>query len=170
MDSDEDPREQTASPASPLSDEIREAIAARLEKLWERYTDALNQFITLNLSVIGGLAAAVSFLQNLQGETPNHLESKRLLIAGLVLLMFSLICEVGLRIWAQLFMEYEILQPKEEVEKYFEGLLPYTKSYRLDPAQYAWQRVVARVITGVAPFCFLLGLSLSLIFLYRNLR
>lgn len=154
-----------------LSEQARDSISNKLETLWDRYIDALHRFITLNTSLIVGLAGFVSFLPKLHGagDTSTLLESKGFLFSGLVLLMLSLICVVSVRIWAQIFMEYEILQPKADVDKYFKGRVHFTKSYRLNPSSYVWQSVLVRFLTIFAALCFLVGLSLSLFFLYRNL-
>lgn len=166
------PQEQLESQAIPLSQEVRDSISNRLQTLWDRYIDAIHRFIALNISVIVGVAAVVSFLPKLHGagDAAAILASKRPLFWGLVLLMVSLICEVAVRIWVQQFMEYEVLQPRDAVEKYFERRVHFTQSYRLSRRSYRWQFIAVRIITIFAPICFLAGLSLSLLFLYRNLQ
>jgi hypothetical protein len=87
-----------------------------------------------------------------------------------VLLLVCLLCLVIVRIWVQQFMDYEVMQPREDVEKYFQGRIHYSQSYRLSEWSYRWQYFTVRVITIFAPLTFLAGLSLSLLFLYRNLQ
>ncbi|MEO8435848.1 MAG: hypothetical protein ABI596_13190 [Pyrinomonadaceae bacterium] len=161
-----------AHDAPTLSQQARDSISKKLESTWERYIDAIHRFIALNISLIIGLAGLVSFLLKLKGEgdAPTLLESKRFLIGGFVLLMGSLVCEIGLRIWAQLFMEYEILQPTADVDKYFAGVAHYTWSYRLKPGSYAKHSKLVRLATLFAALFFLAGLGSSLVFLYQNLR
>jgi len=169
MESDQNPNEQVQPDA--LSQEARKEISGKLERTWEKYIDAIHQFIKLNTSVIVGLAAFVFFLPRLHGtgETLGLLESKRILFWGFFLLMLSLLCEVAIRIWAQVFMEYEVMQPTEDVEKYFARRPHFTLTYRLGK-HYKWQIIVVRSLTAIAPLSFLTGLSLSLVFIYRNLR
>ena len=162
------PQEQIESQSAPLSPEERDSISKRIQKTWDRYIDAIHRFIALNISVIVGVAAVVSFLPKLRGkgDVPIPLEHKGYLFWGLVLLVFSLMLEVALRIWAQQFMEYEVLQPKEDMDKYFGNRIHYTISYRLK--NYGWQFWLVRRVTIFAPIVFLGGLILSLVFLYRN--
>jgi FtsH-binding integral membrane protein len=162
------PQEQIQSQAAPLSQKARDSISNRLQTTWDRYIDAINRFVALNISVIVGVAAVVSFLPKLRGkgDAPIPLEHKGYLFWGLVLLVFSLMLEVALRIWAQQFMEYEVLQPREDMDKYFGDRIHYTISYRLK--NYGWQFSLVRRVTIFAPLVFLAGLILSLVFLYRN--
>lgn len=171
MDLDENPSGKIESPTRTLSQETRDSIAAKLQSTWERYIDAIHQFIRLNISVIVGLAAFVSFLPRLHGTGDTFLAgTKGLLFWGFLLLMLSLLCEVALRIWAQMFMEYEIMQPPEDVKAYFGDRVHFTWSYRLAQVNYKWQAATVRSMTAVAPLFFLTGLGLSLVFIYRNLR
>jgi hypothetical protein len=171
MDLDKNPDCQIESPAHTLSPAVRASISAKLESTWELYIDAIHQFIKLNIYLIVGLAVFVSFLPQLRG-TGNKvvIESKGLLFGGFLLLMLSLLCEVALRIWAQMFMEYEVMQPPEDVMKYFGDRPHFTWSYSLAKIHYKWQAAVMRTMTAVAPLCFLIGLGLSLVFIYRNLK
>jgi hypothetical protein len=157
---------------SKLSREVRDSIANRIQTTWDRYIDAVHRFIALNTSVIVGVAAVASFLAKLhgKGDTSILLEHKGYLFAGLVCLMISLLFEVTLRIWVQQFMEYEVMQPRDDMDKYYGGRIHYTLSYRLSEWNYRWQYGAARVITILAPLSFLAGLSLSLLFLYSNLQ
>ena len=158
--------------ANALSQKARDSISKKLESTWERYIDAIQRFIAINISLIVGLAGLVSFLPKLQGGggAPAPLESKGFLFWGFVLLMVSFVFQVSLRIWAQMFMEYEILPPKAEVDKYFAGRVHYTRSYRFGPRSYTWHSRAVRIVTALAALSFLAGLSFSLVFIYRNLR
>jgi len=163
------PQEQLETQAAPLSQKVRDSIAKRIQTTWDRYIEAIHRFIALNISVIVGVAAVVSFVPKLHGtgDTAILLGSKGYLFWGLVLLVVSLMLGVVLRIWVQQFMEYEVMQPREDMDKYYGGRIHYTRSYRLK--NYRWQFIFVRVITIIAPIAFLAGLSCSLIFLYRNL-
>ena len=169
---DQHSKEQIESSATTLSQEARDSVSDRLQTLWDRYIDAIHRFMAFNISVIVGVAAVVSFLPRLHGagDAAAILASKRLLFIGLVLLMVSLICGVAVRIWVQQFMEYEVLQPKDAFEKYFDKRVHFTQSYRLSQRSYSWQFFAVRLITIFAPISFLAGLSFSLVFLYRNLQ
>lgn len=156
---------------SKLSRQVRDSIANRIQTTWDRYIEAIHRFIALNTSVIVGVAAVVSFLPKLNGKGDTSIfEHKGYLFAGLVCLMISLLFEVTVRIWVQQFMEYEVMQPRDDMDKYYEGRIHYTLSYRLSERNYRWQYGTARVITILAPISFLAGLSLSLLFLYWNLK
>lgn len=163
------PPDPIESQNSPLSQKARDSISKRIQTTWDRYIDAIHRFIALNVSVIVGVAAVVSFVPKLRGrgDAVIPLEHKGYFFGGLVLLVFSLMLEVALRIWAQQFMEYEVLQPREEIEKYFGERIHYTISYRLE--HYGWQFWVVRRVTIIAPIIFAAGLILSLVFLYKNL-
>jgi hypothetical protein len=139
MNLDQHSKEQIESQAITLSQEARDSVSDRLQILWDRYIEAIHRFIALNISVIVGVAAVVSFLPKLHGaaDAPSILASKRLLFIGLVLLMVSLICEVIVRIWVQQFMEYEVLQPRDAIEKYFEGRVHFTRAHRLSQRSYS---------------------------------
>jgi hypothetical protein len=157
--------------ATTLSQKARDSVSNRLQTTWDRYIEAVHRFIALNISVIVGVAAVVFFLPKLRGaDSAAILASKPPLFTGLVLLMVSLICLVIVRIWVQQFMEYEVMQPPDAIKKYFQGRIHFTQSYRLSERNYRWQYVAVRVITILAPLSFLAGLSLSLLFLYRNLQ
>jgi hypothetical protein len=110
-------------------------------------------------------------LPKLHGDigTSTPLESKSFLIGGLTLLIVSLICTMSVRIFAQQFMEYEILLPQTDVDRYFEGRVPFTQSYRLNPGSFAWQSLLTKVLIFLAALFFIFGLSLAVIFLYQNL-
>ena len=153
----------------PLSGKVKDSISKKLETTWERYIDAIHRFISINISLIIGLAGIVSLVPTLRGQGA-PLGSKNSLFWGFVLLVMSLVFQVSLRIWGQMFMEYEILQPQADVRKYF-GLSPhYTSSYRFGPRTYRWLSRIMRVVTLLAAVSFLFGLSLSLRFLYQNLQ
>jgi hypothetical protein len=159
------------SSSTELSQQARNLISKNLETLWARYVDAIHRFIALNTSLVVGLAGLVSFLPRLHGVEgkPTPFESKLFLIGGLVLLMFSLIGLIVMRIWAQRFMEYEILPPQALVESYFKGRVPYTTSHLPNPRLFKWQVLFVRFLIWPTALCFLTGLGSSLIFLYRNL-
>lgn len=169
---DEPAKDQIESQTAPLSQDVRDSISNRLLATWERYIDALHRFIALNTSVIVGVAAVVSFVPRLRGtgDAAAILASKRPLFWGLVLLIVCLILLVTVRIWVQQFMDYEVLQPPDAIKKYFDGRIHFTYSYRLSERSYRWQYIAVRVITVLAPLSFLAGLSLSLLFLYRNIQ
>lgn len=154
-----------------LTQKDRDSISKKLLRTWETYIDAVHRFITLNISVIVGVAAVVSLLSQLRGagNTAAALASKRPLFWGLVLLVVCLILLVVVRIWAQQFMDYEVLQPPEAIKRYFEGRIHFSYSYRLSERSYHWQYITVRIITVLAPLSFLAGLILSLLFLYQNL-
>jgi len=101
------------------------------------------------------------------GLTP--LGSKGFLLGGLVCLLLSLICQFLVRIGAQLFMEYEILRPKTDVDAYFIGAKPFTQSFQLNSRRFRRLSSLMKLFLFLVAFFFVTGLSLSVMFLYKNL-
>jgi hypothetical protein len=169
---DEGYRSSEAAPTIGLPQEVKSAVSKKLQDTWDRYIEAIHRFIALNLIVIAGIAALVLFV-TIQHKTPSGtvvLTAKGPLVWGAVFLVVCFLLLVIIRIWVQQFMDYEVMQPREDVEKYFQGRIHYSQSYRLEEWSYRWQYFTVRVITVLAPLTFLVGLSLSLLFLYRNLQ
>ena len=164
------PEPPSSAAMQPLSEQTRESISKKLEILWEKYIETIHRFITLNTSLIVGVAGFVSFLPKVHGTTASPaIQSKGFLIGGMVLLIISLICAFLVRILAQLFMEYEVLQPRSDVDRYFEGREPFTQSYRINASSFAWQTLLMKLLIFFSALFFLVGLSLSVVFLYQNL-
>ncbi|HYW73337.1 MAG TPA: hypothetical protein VE961_20110 [Pyrinomonadaceae bacterium] len=155
-----------------FSRQIKEWVSKKLQDTWKIYIEAIHRFIALNLSVIVGVAAVVSFVASIHKTTEGlaPLYGKRILFGGVFFLVLCLLQLVVIRIWVQQFMDYEVMQPREEVEKYFQGRIHYSWSYRLSEWSYSWQYRTVRIITVAAPITFLAGLILSLLFLYKNLQ
>jgi hypothetical protein len=151
--------------------EAKNRISKKLESLWSKYIDTINRFLALDTALIAGMASVVSFLRPGSGnDAVGPLADKGFLAWGLILLILSLLTAIGVRLLAQFFMELEVLLPVGEVEEYFRDTPHYTTSYRTEPSIVERRVRVMLFLIILSAINFILGLSLLMFFLYRNLQ